>query len=247
MNYMNPVAFNILGLEIRWYGILIAFGMLLGIKIAMIQAKKNSIKEESILDIVLWAIPASIIGARIYYVIFNWQYYKFDFFKIINTRLGGMAIHGGLIGGVLAIYFICKFKKLDFIKMLDIIVVGLPLGQAIGRWGNFINKEAYGSITTLPWAITVNGMKVHPTFLYESLWDFCLFWILIKISKNKKYNGQILVTYLMIYSLGRFWIEGLRTDSLMFGTLRMAQIMSLVFIGIGYLLMKYFKKNNNFK
>lgn len=244
---MNPVAFNILGLEIRWYGILIAFGMLLGIKIAMIQAKKNSIKEESILDIVLWAIPASIIGARIYYVIFNWQYYKFDFFKIINTRLGGMAIHGGLIGGVLAIYFICKFKKLDFIKMLDIIVVGLPLGQAIGRWGNFINKEAYGSITTLPWAITVNGMKVHPTFLYESLWDFCLFWILIKISKNKKYNGQILVTYLMIYSLGRFWIEGLRTDSLMFGTLRMAQIMSLVFIGIGYLLMKYFKKNNNFK
>lgn len=244
MNYMNPVAFNILGLEIRWYGILIAFGMLLGIKIAMIQAKKNSIKEESILDIVLWAIPASIIGARIYYVIFNWQYYKFDFFKIINTRLGGMAIHGGLIGGVLAIHFICKFKKLDFIKMLDIIVVGLPLGQAIGRWGNFINKEAHGGPTNLPWGIIVDGQKVHPTFLYESIWDFALFMFLLHISKKKEYKGQVFVLYAIIYSVGRFFIEGLRTDSLMIGPIRTAQLISLGSIIVGCLLHFYWKKKN---
>lgn len=228
---MNPVAFSIFGIDVRWYGILIATGIFLGIFISLKVAKKEGLDEDKLLDLFLITIPASIIGARAYYVIFNWSYYQGDFLKMINTRQGGMAIHGGLIGGLLAAVIYCKVKKLEFFKIADIVAPSIALGQAIGRWGNFINQEAHGGPTNLPWGIMVDGVKVHPTFLYESVWDFGLFLFLFNFRKNRKYEGQTLFYYGILYSLGRFFIEGLRTDSLMFGSLRMAQVISLAIIG----------------
>ena len=241
---MDPVAFQLFGLEIRWYGVLMAVGILLGMFLAIREGKRQGISEDSMLDIFIWSIPFGIIGARTYYVIFNWDYYQGDFLKMINTRQGGMAIHGALIGGILAGYILCKLKKIDFISMLDIVAPSFSIGQAIGRWGNFINKEAHGGPTNLPWGIIVDGQKVHPTFLYESIWDFALFIFLLHISKKKKYKGQVFVLYAIIYSVGRFFIEGLRTDSLMIGPIRTAQLISLGSVIAGCLLHFYWKKKN---
>lgn len=241
---MNPVAFNLFGIDIRWYGILIATGIFLGMHFSLKWALKKGYKEDDIINLFIIVIPCAIIGARIYYVIFNWSYYQGDFFKMINTRLGGMAIHGGLIGGFLSGYLYCRYKKINFYKLADIITPVIPLGQAIGRWGNFINQEAHGGPTNLPWGIMVDGVKVHPTFLYESVWDFCLFLFLLRLSKTKKYEGQILIYYACLYSVGRFFVEGLRTDSLMLGPLRMAQVISLVIIFVGVILHMRFNKKN---
>jgi len=227
---MNPVAFEIFGIGIRWYGILISVGMLLGIMLAYNEAKKQGYNPDSIFDLALWAIPAALIGARLYYVIFQWEYYRGDILRIINIREGGLAIHGGIIGGVLAGYIFTRLKKMPFWKTADIIAPSISLGQAIGRWGNYINGEAHGGPTDLPWGIMVDGVKVHPTFLYESLWDFGLFIFLILYRRKKKFNGQIFLLYGIIYSFGRFWIEGLRTDSLMFMGMRVAQLVSILTI-----------------
>ncbi|WP_038265480.1 prolipoprotein diacylglyceryl transferase [Peptoclostridium litorale] len=243
---MDPVAFRIFGIDIRWYGILMASGILIGMVLALREAKRQGIEENTMLDLFLVAIPSAIVGARAYYVIFNWSYYSGDFLKMINTRLGGMAIHGGVIGGVLAGYIFCRVKKLSFPKLVDITAPSLILGQAIGRWGNFINQEAHGGPTDLPWGIMVDGMKVHPTFLYESIWNLGVFALLLFMRRKKRYEGQVMVVYMMAYSLGRFWIEGLRTDSLMLGPLRMAQVISIVLIGIAIIInMIMTKKNTN--
>lgn len=234
---MNPVAFEIFGISIRWYGILISSGMLLGIYLAYNEAKKQGYNPDDIIDLALWCIPSALIGARLYYVAFEWEHYKGDLLKILNTREGGLAIHGGLIAGILAGYIFTRVKKISFWKTADIIAPCIALGQAIGRWGNYINGEAYGSPTNLPWGIMIDGMKVHPTFLYESLWDFGLFLFLINYRKNKKFNGEIFLLYAVIYSAGRFWIEGLRTDSLMFMGMRTAQIVSALLIVIGLALL----------
>lgn len=234
---MNPVAFEIFGISIRWYGILISSGMLLGIYLAYNEAKKQGYNPDDIIDLALWCIPSALIGARLYYVAFEWEHYKGDLLKILNTREGGLAIHGGLIAGILAGYIFTRVKKISFWKTADIIAPCIALGQAIGRWGNYINGEAYGSPTNLPWGIMIDGMKVHPTFLYESLWDFGLFLFLINYRKNKKFNGEIFLLYAVIYSAGRFWIEGLRTDSLMFMGMRTAQIVSALLIVIGLTLL----------
>lgn len=236
---MNPVAFEIFGIAVRWYGILISLGMLLGIFIAYFEAKRLGYNPDDIIDLALWAIPAALIGARLYYVIFQWEYYKGNILKILNTREGGLAIHGGIIGGVLAGYLFTRIKKMPFWKTADIVAPSIALGQAIGRWGNFINGEAHGGPTNLPWGIIVDGVKVHPTFLYESLWDFGLFIFLILYRKKKKFDGEVFLLYGIIYSAGRFWIEGLRTDSLMFLGMRVAQLISILIIVFGLLL--YYK------
>ncbi|CEQ13271.1 prolipoprotein diacylglyceryl transferase [[Clostridium] sordellii] len=241
---MDRVAFTIFGIDVMWYGILMAIGMILGTLIALKEAKRVGIKEDSILDLAIIAIPVGLICARLYYVIFNWEYYASNPSQVFNFRGGGMAIHGALIGGVLAGYLFSRYKKINFFKLADTVIIGMPLAQTIGRWGNFINKEAHGGPTNLPWGIMVDGVKVHPTFLYESIWDFGIFVFLWMFRKKKSYEGQIIVLYAILYSLGRFFIEGLRTDSLMIGPLRMAQVISLVGVIGGLIAHIYLSKKS---
>ena len=240
---MDRVAFTIFGIDVMWYGVLIATGMLIGIALAVREAKRVGISEDDVLNIAIIAIPVAIICARLYYVIFSWDYYSQNPGEIFNIRGGGLAIHGGLIGGILTGFIYAKVKKLDFFKTADAVMVGMPLAQAIGRWGNFINGEAHGGPTSLPWGIMVDGVKVHPTFLYESIWDFGIFlFIMFYMRKKKTYEGEVIVSYITLYSIGRFFIEGLRTDSLMFGPIRMAQFISLVGV-VGGLILHFYLKN----
>ena len=241
---MDRVAFTIFGIDVMWYGILMAIGMILGTLIALKEAKRVGIKEDNILDLAIIAIPVGLLCARLYYVIFNWEYYASNPSQVFNFRGGGMAIHGALIGGVLAGYLFSRYKKINFFKLADTVIIGMPLAQSIGRWGNFINKEAHGGPTNLPWGIMVDGVKVHPTFLYESIWDFGIFVFLWMFRKKKSYEGQIIVLYAILYSLGRFFIEGLRTDSLMIGPLRMAQVISLVGVIGGLIAHIYLSKKS---
>ena len=235
MTSPNPIAFTVFGFPVRWYGILIATALLIGLFVAVKRAQKHHMDIDIISEFFLWMVPAIIIGARLYYVIFEWPYYAANPGEIIAIWHGGLAIHGGILAGVLTGIIFCKVKNIDFFELADVVIVSLPLGQAIGRWGNFFNGEAYGSETNLPWAITVNdpmkGMiSVHPTFLYESLWNVAVFFFLLYYEKN---SGELLFLYLICYSIGRFFIEGLRTDSLMFFSFKAAQIISLVLIIIG--------------
>ncbi|MEG0180690.1 MAG: prolipoprotein diacylglyceryl transferase [Peptostreptococcaceae bacterium] len=241
---MDRIAFTIFGIDVMWYGILMATGMILGTLIALKEARRVGIKEDDILDLAIIAIPVGLICARLYYVLFNWEYYFSNPSQILNFRGGGMAIHGALIGGVIAGYIFARYRKINFFKLADTVIIGMPLAQAIGRWGNFINKEAHGGPTNLPWGIIVDGVKVHPTFLYESIWDFGIFIFLWIFRKKKSYEGQVIVLYAILYSLGRFFIEGLRTDSLMIGPLRMAQVISLAGVIGGIIVHIYLSKKS---
>ncbi len=241
---MDRVAFSIFGIDVMWYGILMAIGIILGTLLALKEAKRVGIKEDDVLDLAIFAIPIGLLSARLYYVIFNWEYYSQNVSQILNFRAGGMAIHGALIGGILTGYIFTKIRKINFLKMADAVMIGMPLAQAIGRWGNFINQEAHGGPTDLPWGIMVDGVKVHPTFLYESIWDAAIFIFLWIFRKKKKYEGQIITYYITLYSLGRFFIEGLRTDSLMIGHLRMAQVISLIGVIVGVISHIYLSKKN---
>lgn len=241
MAFINPVAFEIFGISVRWYGIIMATAMVIGVALIIKRAKPYGYTEDTIVDLALWVLPMAVIGARAYYVIFEFERYGGDFFRMINVREGGLAIHGGVLGGLLGGYLYCRKHKLNFLELADIVMPSLILGQAIGRWGNFINQEAHGGPTDLPWGIMIDGQKVHPTFLYESLWNIGVFIILLILSKKKKFDGEIVCWYLLLYSLGRFWIEGLRTDSLMIGPLRQAQMISLFFIILSTVIL-YIKK-----
>ena len=241
---MDKVAFSIFGIDIMWYGVLMATGMVLGTLIALKEAKRVGIKEEDILDLGIVAIPLGLLGARLYYVIFNLDYYMANPTQILNFRGGGMAIHGALIAGVITGFVFAKIKKLEFLKLADTVIIGMPLAQAIGRWGNFINGEAHGGPTNLPWGIMVDGMKVHPTFLYESIWNLLVFVFLWIFRSKKQYEGQIIVLYSIFYSVGRFFVEGLRTDSLMLGPLRMAQVISLAGVIGGIIVHIYLSKKS---
>ncbi|MBR0051855.1 MAG: prolipoprotein diacylglyceryl transferase, partial [Firmicutes bacterium] len=177
-----------------------------------------------------------VIGARLYYVLFQWDYYKDHLKSILNIREGGLAIHGGILVGVgLGAILLWKVWKEDVLAYVDLCIPTIALAQAIGRWGNYFNQEAYGRETTLPWAMMVNGKFVHPTFLYESIWCLLLscFLIWLADSGRQKFKGQILCLYLMLYSVERFLVEGLRTDSLMIGPLRQAQVISIALFAIG--------------
>jgi phosphatidylglycerol---prolipoprotein diacylglyceryl transferase len=242
---MNPVAFSIFGIDIMWYGILISLGVLVGVLVAIRECRRVGFKEEDLLDFLLFAIPAGIIGARTYYVIFSWDYYSKNLDQIINIRNGGLAIHGGLIAGVIVGVIFCKVRKINIWQILDIVAPSVVLGQAIGRWGNFINQEAYGGPTNLPWGIMVNGVKVHPTFLYESIINLSVFIFLMWYRKNKRKNqGEVIALYLILYSIGRFFVEGMRTDSLMFMNMRIAQLLSLGLVLLGIIIFVILRKKS---
>lgn len=246
---MNPVAFTIFGLGIRWYAILITAGIGIGTVLAMLEAKRVGYDPDTIVDLLLWAIPAAVIGARAYYVIFEWDYFKNNLTEIFATRNGGLAIYGAIIGALIVGYLFVRSRKLDFLKICDITAPSLILGQAIGRWGNFINQEAHGGVVSqqfishFPMFIQkqmfINGQYYQPTFLYESVWDIAVFILLMCFRKHKRQNGEVLALYLIFYSIGRFYIEGLRTDSLMLGPLRISQVVSIVFAVLGLALFIY--------
>jgi phosphatidylglycerol---prolipoprotein diacylglyceryl transferase len=226
--------------RLKWYGVLIAAAVLIGINLSMRLGKSRNIDSESIADLAICLVLAAIPAARIYYVIFEWQTYSQRPEDIIKIWEGGIAIHGAIIGGAIAAIIFAKFKQLSFWQLADIVAPSLALGQAIGRWGNFFNSEAFGSRTDLPWAVYIPKQNdyFHPTFLYESIWNLLVFtiliWLFIDDHRHHRLKaGSIFLVYLIAYGLGRFWIEGLRTDSLMFGSIRMAQVISLVGIGIG--------------
>ncbi len=217
MNFSpDPVAFTVFGLEIRWYAVLICAGILLAGFLLMRRAPIYGLKADDLFDILLVSIPVGVIGARAWYVLFNWEYYH-SFFDVINIRAGGLAIHGGLIFGVAAAVLMCRKKRCRPLNVFDAAFPCVALAQAIGRWGNFFNQEAYGSPTDLPWAIVIDGQKVHPTFLYESIWCLLLFFVLSAVGKRRKFEGQITMLYGILYSLERFFVEQLRTDSLLTG------------------------------
>ncbi len=240
---MDPTAFTIFGLPIQWYGILIASGVLIGGIIALKAAERKGISEDTMLDLLIFAVPLSIIGARIYYVVFSWDFYKDNPIEALNFRGGGMAIHGAIIMAVLVTIVFSKIKGESFWVIADIAAPSLILGQAIGRWGNYINQEAYGRPTDLPWGIMIDGVKVHPTFLYESLWNFLVFGFLLWFSRNKsETDGEVFLWYLILYSFIRFFIEGLRTDSLMWGPVRVAQLVSILSIVLAALILYKKKK-----
>jgi len=238
----SPVAFKIFGLEVRWYGIIIAMGFLCGFIASTYFGKKEDVNPEILLDVAIIALPFAIIFARAYYVIFNFKEFKDNILSIFAIRQGGIAIYGALIGALLSTYIYCRIKNINFFKICDVGVHGLILGQAIGRWGNFANREAYGYETDLPWRMQIYSseagkrIEVHPTFLYESLWDFLVFLLLIFLRKYKKKEGDMLGFYLIFYSVGRFFIEGLRTDSLMIGNFRVSQIVAALCIVAGIII-----------
>ena len=262
---MNPIAISIGPLEIRWYAIFILSGFLIGMYLVKKEAKKLNIDTSIITNLCFYLVIVSILGARIYYCLFEFNNYKnlLDIFKIWE---GGLAIHGGIIAGILFTYFYCKKYKLNILKITDIIAPALILGQAIGRWGNFFNGEAFGPITTLSTLknfhipqFIIDGMYLYstkdhiyayrqPTFLYESLWCLIGFILLIIIRKNKKLKiGMITSIYLIIYGIERLFVESLRQDSLMFLNLKIAQIVSIIMILSGIILLIYsLKKSKNY-
>lgn len=230
---------DVFGFRIAFYGIIIGIGMLLGIRLAAGDAKRRGLGEDVIYDYIVYGILAGIAGARLYYVFFQWEAYRSDLLQILNLRAGGLAIYGGVIGGALALLLWCRLKKQHFLVMADSLVLGVVVGQIMGRWGNFFNCEAFGRYTEglfamrirreivnpimidaelLGHLITENGVEyiqVHPTFLYESCWNLCLLLFLLWYRYRKGFEGELLFLYLGGYGLGRVWIEGLRTDSLL--------------------------------
>ncbi len=233
----NPIAFSVGSVDVYWYGLLISSGVLIGVFLAMKEAARRGLDDELPLTFIFWTLPLSLIGTRLWYVAFNWGYYSEDLSRILAFREGGLAIHGGVITGLLVLIVFCRVKKLNVWQFGDIIAPSLILGQAIGRWGNFFNQEAYGVETTLPWAIYIAGVGHHPTFLYESLWNLLVFAALIYMSRKDHIPGEIMIKYFIYYSAGRYFIEGLRTDSLFIGPFRTAQLVSLILIHGGLLLL----------
>ena len=250
-NYIDPVAFNLGPLSVRWYGIIIAVGILLGYFVAQLALVKAGLHKDTLVDIIFYSALFGFIAARIYFVIFQWPYYAENPSEIIKIWHGGIAIHGGLIGGFIAGVIVCKVKNLNPFQIGDIVAPSIILAQGIGRWGNFMNHEAHGGSVSrafleqlhLPNFIIenmyINGQYYHPTFLYESIWDVAGFIILVNIRKHLKL-GETFFLYLTWYSIGRFFIEGLRTDSLMLtSNIRVAQLVSILLILISISLIVY--------
>ncbi|MCI9610156.1 MAG: prolipoprotein diacylglyceryl transferase [Oscillibacter sp.] len=252
----DPIAIHV-GHGVYWYGIILALGFLAGLILCMKQAKRYGLTEDHVLDFVLWAVPCCILGSRIYYVLFYLDLYRdaeggLDWGRIVAIWDGGIAIYGTVIAGALTVFFFTRLKKLKFGAMTDLAVMGLLLGQIIGRWANFINREAFGSVTDLPWRMRVwvsayQSVEVHPTFLYESLWNLAgLLLLLFVVSKSRRFDGENTWFYFLWYGLGRAWIEGLRTDSLylfgwtLFGQpIRVSQVLSAVMAFVAALALFY--------
>lgn len=243
---ISRVALSIGNLDIYWYGVIIAVGFGLGLWVYLSHNRTCGIHPDEGLDVILWAMVGASVGARAYYVAFQWDNYKDNLKEIFNLRGGGLAIYGGIIGALIVAFIVCRIKKLPMLPVADAAFPGVMLGQAIGRWGNFFNMEAFGTNTTLPWGMTSDTISaylsrhqaalaaqgimvdptlpVHPTFLYESLWNLIgVAILLLWLFPRRSYDGQITLGYTAWYGLGRFFVEGLRTDSLMWGSVRVSQ------------------------
>lgn len=247
-----PRGFNIFGFRVAFYGVIIGFGILCGILMAAYIAKKESTDPDLIWDFAIYAIVFSIIGARIYYVIFEWDVYKDDLLSVFNIRKGGLAIYGAVIAAFTTLWVYCRVKKQSFLKIADICVPGLVLGQIIGRWGNFMNREVFGEYTDNLLAMRLpvdavrssdisesiarnmvegtNYIQVHPTFLYEGMWNLALLVLMFLYRRHKKFQGEMWLLYLGGYGLGRAWIEGIRTDTLFIPhtTIAVSQVLAIV-------------------
>lgn len=250
---IDPIAFELGPISVAWYGLIIVTGMILAIYLISREAEKRGISEDSIVDIAFWTIPIGIIGARIYYVLFELEHYLNDPIRMLFIWEGGLAIYGGVIAGFLTIYYLAKKKDIPLLLLTDIIAPNLMLAQAIGRWGNFINQEAHGAEVSrqflenllLPEFIIegmyINGAYYHPTFLYESVWNI-IGLVLLLVLRNREHllvRGESTTGYLIWYGIGRFLIEGMRTDSLYMGPFRVSQIVSIVIILLGIGLVIY--------
>ena len=247
---ISPVAFTIGSFSVYWYGIIIAVGFILAVTYCMRITDKHNVNKDSLLNCVIVGMITAVIGARAYYVAFSWDNFKGDLPSILNIHQGGLAIYGGLIGALAGGLTAAKIQKMKLTAVLDVTVFGFLIGQGIGRWGNFMNQEAFGTPTDLPWRMVsenTGGVGVHPCFLYESLWcllGFALFHFFI--GKNKKYDGQIFLSYLVWYGFERTLVEGLRTDSLYlpFGNIRVSQLLSFLLFLTGSVLLiwNHFRK-----
>ncbi len=249
-----PKSFSVFGFQIALYGVMIGLGVLSGVLMAAHVAKREKKDPDIVWDFILYALIFSIIGARIYYVIFEWDMYKNNLLEILNLRHGGLAIYGAVIAAFITLYVYCRIKKISFLQLGDICMPGLVLGQVIGRWGNFLNREVFGEYTDSLLAMRLpieavrsrdisanvaahildgtNYIQVHPTFLYEGLWNLALMGLMLLYRKHKKFDGEICLLYLGGYGLGRFWIEGIRTDQLYLAgtTIPVSQLLALIFV-----------------
>lgn len=263
-----PKGFTIGGFTIACYGVIIALGMLAGLWLACFQAKRTGQSKDTYLDFAIYAIIFSLIGARLYYVAFSWDSYKDDLLQIFNTRGGGMAIYGSVIAAIITAVVYCKIKKYNFFLLADTAVAGLVLGQIIGRYGNFFNREAFGEYTDSLFAMRlkvsdvnpanitdamrehmqtvdgVNYIQVHPTFLYESLWNVGVLVLILIFTKKKKFNGEIFILYMVGYAMGRVWIEGLRTDQLQIGStgIAISQVLASAIVVVGIVVWVFIRR-----
>lgn len=264
-------AISIFGFDIAYYGIIIGFGILIGIFLAAAEAKRTRQNPEDYLDLGIFAVIFSIVGARLYYVIFAWDMYKDDLLSIFNTRQGGMAIYGGIIAGAITVVVFAKVKHLSWPLLLDTACIGLAAGQMIGRWGNYFNREAFGEYTDSLFAMrlpidavrisditdrmrnhieTVDGVRyiqVHPTFLYESIWCLLVLAVLFLYRRHKKFDGELFLIYLCGYGIGRLWIEGLRTDQLLIPGIKwpVSQVLSGIIVVVAVLLIVYNRRESD--
>lgn len=257
---MNAIALDLGFIQIYWYSIFIFIALFVGGAFAIYEGKKYHIVEDFTINLLFWGVPISVIGARLYYILFNYSYYRNNPMDIIKLWEGGLAIHGVIIAGFIWLFIYTKKYKVNSMRMLDIVVVSLILGQAIGRWGNFFNQEAHGVEVTRAFLeklyipnFVIEGMNIfgkyyHPTFLYESAWSFIGFIFLI-IYRNYRYLkiGELTGIYLMWYSVGRFFIEFLRTDSLMIGDFKVAQLVSIALFIIGTILFINRRRQSRFE
>ena len=246
---INNIAFTVFGKAIYWYGIIIATAFFLGVMLACLLAKKRDIHPDRISDFALIASPVAIIGARVYYVATTWGQYD-SFYEVLAIWNGGIAIYGAILAGLATAIIFAKVKKIELMRLLDCLAPAVILGQAIGRWGNFVNQEAFGTACYLPWRmeLMLNGVAtaVHPTFLYESLWNTVGFGILLFIFGKNKEDGTVFWSYMGWYGFGRFFIEGLRIDSLYVGTFRISQIVAIAAVVVSGIML-FRKKGDEMK
>ncbi len=263
---LSRVIFQIFGYDVYWYGVIIGSGVLIALALAVQEAKRTQQNPENYVDIALFGVIFSVIGARLYYVIFSWKFYVNEPLKIFALREGGLAIYGGIIAGIITVIVYTKIKNLNFWLVADTAAPSLLLGQIIGRWGNFFNREAFGGYTdnifamrylkeqvhnitpsVLEKVVIVNGVEyiqVHPTFLYESMWNMGVFVLLFILKKKKKFDGEIFGLYLLGYACGRVWIEGLRTDQLKIANIAVSQLLSALLI-VGAVVLLWYRNNKS--
>lgn len=235
-SFQISTGFKFFGFSIHWYGVIIALGIVLAYLFARKKAAPRAVSDDTLLDLIIWGLPSAVICARLYYVLFSWADYKDAPLDIIKIWEGGLAIYGGVIGACLSTLIYCRVKKLSFKKLVDIGAFGLLIGQILGRWGNFINAEAYGSETQTAlfrMQLVDKGITVHPTFLYESAWNLLVFVFLNLYEPYQKFEGELFLVYVTGYGLGRFFIESMRSDSLWLGSVRISQLVAALCVIVG--------------